>query len=208
MQLYKYPRTYHLPWSLGATDDDKVISETSIFNNCEVVVTEKLDGENTSMYSDYYHARSLDGRNHWSRDWVKNFHSKIKHNIPEGYRICGENLFAKHSIGYDDLESYFYGFSMWHEDTCLSWDETLEWFELIGIKSVKILYRGSFDEKLICNLQKSLDFSKQEGYVLRKVDSFKMNQFKNNVAKFVRANHITTENHWMYGEIEQNQIRK
>jgi len=37
----------------------------------EVVVTEKMDGENTTMYCDNIHARSIDGRHHPSRDWVK-----------------------------------------------------------------------------------------------------------------------------------------
>lgn len=206
IRYYKYPRTYHLPWSLGITDDDKVLKDVSIFNGREVVITEKLDGENSNLYSDYYHARSIDGRSHWSRDWVKNFHSKIMGDIPEGYRICGENLFAKHSIGYTNLSSYFYGFGIWNEDTCLSWDETLEWFQLISIQPVNVLYRGMFDENIIRNLQKSLDFSQQEGYVLRVADSFKMSQFKNCVAKFVRKNHIVSSTHWMYDRIEQNKI--
>ena len=206
VRYYKYPRTYHLPWSPGVTDDDKVIKDISIFNGREIVISEKLDGENTSLYPDYIHARSIDGRNHWSRDWVKNFHSKIIGDIPEGYRICGENLYAKHSIGYTNLSSYFYGFSIWNDDTCLNWDETLEWFKLMGIQPVNILYRGMFDEKVVRNLQNTLDFSKQEGYVLRVVDQFKMNQFKSSVAKYVRKNHILSSNHWMYDKIEKNQL--
>ena len=94
VKYYKYPRTYHLPWSPGINDDDKVISNINIFRDHEVVITEKLDGENSSLYSDYIHARSIDGRHHWSRDWVKNFHSKICWEIPQGFRVCGENLYA------------------------------------------------------------------------------------------------------------------
>ena len=208
VKYYKYPRTFHLPWSLGITSDDKVLNDTSIFDGSEIVITEKMDGENQNLYPNYFHARSIDGRGHPSRDWVKNFHGKIKSDIPEGYRICGENLFAKHSIEYTNLKSYFYGFSMWKEDTCLGWDETLEWFELIGIQPVNTLYRGIYDEKLVRNLQNTLDFSKQEGYVLRKVSSFKMPQFKESVAKFVRKSHVTSANHWMHDAIEQNKIEK
>ena len=50
----KYPRTYHLPWSEGRTDDDKVLSDDSQFIGKYVVVTEKMDGENTTIYSDGY----------------------------------------------------------------------------------------------------------------------------------------------------------
>lgn len=46
MKRYKYPRTYHLSSSPGKTSDDKVISDMSEFEGKEVVVTEKMDGEN------------------------------------------------------------------------------------------------------------------------------------------------------------------
>ena len=41
----KYPRTSHLPWSLGSTDDDKMLQSVDHFIGQEVVVTVKLDGE-------------------------------------------------------------------------------------------------------------------------------------------------------------------
>ncbi|MFT5465446.1 MAG: hypothetical protein ACI8UO_000541 [Verrucomicrobiales bacterium] len=56
----KYPRTLHLPWSPGSTNDDCFLNGVSHFEGREVVVTEKLDGENTSMYRGGIHARTLD----------------------------------------------------------------------------------------------------------------------------------------------------
>ena len=76
LQYVKYPRTWHLPWSPGATKDDRVLPDTAHFNSQEVVVTVKMDGENTTLYPDYLHARSLDSRNHPSRNWIKNLHSQ------------------------------------------------------------------------------------------------------------------------------------
>ena len=38
---YKYPRTYHLPFSPGFTSDDKVLKDDSQFYGKRVVVTEK-----------------------------------------------------------------------------------------------------------------------------------------------------------------------
>lgn len=206
VKYYKYPRTYHLPWSPGINDDDKVISDINIFRDHEVVITEKMDGENCAMYADYIHARSIDGRAHWSRDWVKNFHSKICWEIPEGFRICGENLYAKHSIAYNALDTYFYGFGVWNEDTCLSWDETIEYLTLLGINPVRVLYRGPFSMSEIARVQKTINFTMTEGYVMRKTHSFKLNQFKVNVGKYVRANHVQTKNHWMYDRIETNKL--
>ena len=203
----KYPRTTHVPWSPGMNEDDRILRDMNNFKGKEVVVTIKLDGENTSIYSDYIHARSLDGRNHPSRNWVKNFWSGISQDIPERWRVCGENLYAKHSISYDDLESYFYGFSIWNDkNICLSWDETLEWFKLLGIAPVPEVYRGMYDEKAI----KAIDMPWEtcEGYVIRTVDAFPFIDFKKNVAKCVRKGHITTTKHWMHGQImEINKLK-
>ncbi|MCP4498573.1 MAG: RNA ligase family protein [Deltaproteobacteria bacterium] len=117
----KYPRTRHLPWSPRASSDDVHLTTTRIFQNAEVVVTEKMDGENTTLYSDFSHARSLDGRHHDFRNWVKALQGRIGHQIPAGWRLCGENLFERHSISYEALPSYFLLFSIWNDDNlCLS----------------------------------------------------------------------------------------
>ncbi len=202
----KYPRTPHLPWSSGATSDDVRHTGVSHFAGLNVVVTEKMDGENTSLYSDHIHARSLDSRHHPSRDWVKQWHAKFAHNIPEGWRICGENLFARHSIAYEKLDSYFYGFSIWNADNvCLSWDETLEWFTLLKVRCVPIIYQGLWNESLISGLR--LDTAKQEGYVVRVADSFAYENFAQSVSKWVRADHVTTEKHWMHSEVIPNGLK-
>jgi hypothetical protein len=74
-----------------------------------------MDWENSSMYRDYFHARGVEGRSHPCRSWVKRFWSSITMEIPEEWRVCGENLYAKRSIHYVDLPSYFMGFSIWNE---------------------------------------------------------------------------------------------
>lgn len=207
--LYKYPRTYHLPWSLGFTSDDKVLRSTDHFLEKEVVVTVKMDGENTSIYRDYIHARSLDSKSHVSRDWLKNFAKNFQHDIPEGYRICGENMFAKHSIHYKNLKSYFYLFSVWNNDICLDWDSTVEWAALLGVEVVPVIYRGIWDENIIKNIySENFENDEMEGYVVRSTSSFFISDFSINVAKFVRKDHVQTEKHWMNQEIVRNEIKK
>lgn len=98
-----YPRTPHLPWSPGASGDDVRTGDLSGLRGLEVVVTEKLDGENTTLYQDGLHARSLDSAHHPSRTWVKALQGRIGPSIPAGWRICGENLYARHSIPYREL---------------------------------------------------------------------------------------------------------
>jgi hypothetical protein len=196
----KYPRTYHLPWSLGKNDDDKNHTSDKQWEGMEVVVTVKMDGENTTMYNDYIHARSIDSRNHPSRNWVKNYWSTIAHDIPFGWRVCGENLYAKHSIGYTSLLSYFNGFSIWNSlNECLSWDDSLEWFKLLGITPVQEMYRGPYDRDAIQQFTKQIDFSIQEGYVLRPTNGFAYKDFSRLVGKFVRPNHVQTTVHWFTG---------
>lgn len=205
----KYPRTNHVPWSPGMNDDDRMFENTEQWENIEVIVTEKMDGENTSLYSDYIHARSLDGRSHPSRDWVKNFHATIAHDIPEGWRVCGENMFAVHSIKYENLKSYFYGFSIWNEkNECLPWKETLEWFDLLGIQPVPVMYRGIYNRALIERMGKTLDWKEFEGYVIRPADGFPFSDFKKVVGKWVRKGHVQTIKHWMHGQIMENNLLK
>lgn len=206
----KYPRTYHLPWSEGINNDDRIIPTLKGFIDREVIVTKKMDGENTTMYRDHIHARSLDGLNHPSRNWVKNFWSGLSHEIPEGWRICGENLFATHSIAYEDLPSYFLGFSIWNErNYCLPWDETLEWFDLLGITPVETLFHGTYDENEIKKIWNKLNWETDEGYIMRTFQGFDFSEFKYNVAKFVRKGHVQTQKHWLFGkhDIPSNKMR-
>lgn len=203
----KYPRTFHLDFSPGIGSDDKVMRSYDLMEGREVVVTIKMDGENCTMGSNYIHARSPDGVYHQSRDWVKGFHGMIKHMIGVGDRICGENLYAQHSISYDQLDSYFYGFSYWSGNRCWDWDSTLELFESLNIVSPKELYRGIFDVAILVGLSNGLDTERDEGYVVRVVDSFTIDDFSRVVAKWVRKGHVETDDHWMFRQIIPNKLR-
>lgn len=202
----KYPRTSHLEWSPGATSDDKVQYDLSNFYGKEIVITEKMDGENTTMMNDCYYARSLDSNNHPSRNYVKGMWGSIKHNIPDNFRICGENLYAKHSIGYDNLEDYFLVFSIWDGDLCLSWKETLEYCELLGLKTVPVLYEGIYPDEDLREAEKYLDTEITEGYVIRLASNFVLKDFSKSVVKWVRGNHVQTDEHWTKGNITPNKL--
>jgi hypothetical protein len=204
---YKYPRTYHLPWSDGKTDDDKILDDVSSFKNKEVIVTEKLDGENTTLYSDNFHARSLDGAHHPSRNWIKSLWGNIRYLIPENHRLCGENVFAKHAIHYRNLPTYFFVFSIWDGDICLSWDDTVKLASSLGLATAPLLYEGVFDENLIKSLHRETGVwgDPSEGYVVRTRGSFEYSEFKKNVAKYVRKNHVVeSSRHWRTSTIIEN----
>lgn len=208
----KYPRTFHCPWSGYVGEDDRIATDLGVFNE-RIVVTEKMDGENTTMYRDKLHARSVDGNSHWTQSYVRSIHSRIAYEIPEDWRICGENLYAKHSIEYTDLESYFYIFSIWNEkNECLSWNETVEWCELLDLPHVPVLFDGKWTEqpeKIHKHLwEKKVDEKCHEGYVIRSADKFAYNEFRSKVLKYVRKNHVTTATHWKYSNITINKLNE
>lgn len=197
--LIRAPRTYHLPWSAGMHNDDRMMPTTEFLEGRRVIATEKMDGENTSIYTRDLHARSPDGRSHPSRDRVKAWASRFQHEIPEDWRLVGENLTAVHSIAYTDLPHIFLGFQVWNEQNiCLSWDETLEWFQLLGITPVRVLYDGPWDPAALSALyDHRRDWESREGYVVRLADSFAMSEYPRAVGKFVRENHVqTAKHHW------------
>lgn len=207
----KYPRTLHAPWSPGATSDDKVHTDMDYFNNKRVVVTLKMDGENSTLTPERCYARSIDSRDHPSRHWLKLFHATIRSNLDADEFICGENLFAQHSIHYDDLESYFVGFSLWQkiDETamCVDWDSTIKRFDELDVQPVEVIYDGIFNEKLIKNAFEPFA-NAHEGYVIRIAESFPREDFAKCVAKFVRKNHVQTDEHWMYKSIIKNKLKE
>lgn len=209
----KYPRTYHLPWSPGLTSDDRMMESIERLQGREVVVSLKMDGENTTLYNDYIHARSLDSRSDITRHWVKNLHAQISHEIPDGWRLSVENLFAKHTIKYSNLKTFAYLFAIWNDkNQCLSWDETQEWAELLGLQLIPTLYRGIFDENLLKEkvYQPMYDGNEMEGYVVRVSDSFHYKDFRHYVGKYVTRSFkdrvANAHGHWRHQAIERNSL--
>lgn len=207
----KYPRTLHLPYSPSAkAKDERTMTDLLALESQHFVVTAKLDGENTTMYSDFIHARSLDYAPHPSRNWVKKLHADIGWQIPPGWRVCGENVYAKHSIHYKNLDSYFYVFSVWNDrNTCLSWQDTRDWADLLGLETVPVLFDGIYDELTISKIEpRNFDGDECEGYVVRRASEFHFKEFKKQVAQWVRKDHVQTHAFWRTAQVIPNGILK
>lgn len=208
LKYIKYPRTYHCSWSENLQNDDRMHQDISFFDGKEVIGSIKVDGECTSLYSDYIHARSIDSKHHESRSWVKKLHGQIAHEIPKGYRICGENMYAKHSIHYKHLLSYFYVYSVWDENnTALTWDETVEWSYLLNLLTVPVFYRGIWDKEKVH--EGFLDYQKRsldpvEGYVIRLAGRIVYKDYRRSYMKFVRKDHVQTSEFWMTEPVVPN----
>ena len=217
----KYPRTYHLPYSPGATSDDKISNDVSGLIGEEIVILEKLDGENCNFVKDGVYARSHASFtiSPWSRE-VRMMHSMIKNDLYDNISLFGENMEGIHSIEYLDLESYFYLFNIREEGRWYSWDEMLEIAYLLDLKTVPVFWRGIVNSEL--ELKKLVEqFTKGEsklggvnplksseivednqrqkvieGVVIRTTKSFYDEDFSNNVLKWVRKDHVTTDKFW------------
>ena len=210
--LQKYPRTPHLPWS---RPDESDIWMSEQFNPYDrVVVTEKLDGENTSVYADgKTHARSMDSRGHVSRNYIKGLAGEIAHVTRsvhgEDIVILGENVYAKHSIKYDSLEDWFYIFGIRNEKYMFPWEYVKIIAKTLNLKTVPVLWTGywkDFKHEDVWPRQSAFG-ADCEGYVVRNADGFPVVNFRKNVAKYVRPNHIQTDEHWMKQQVVKNGLK-
>lgn len=199
-ELIKYPRTPHLPSSPGATSDDKhITAETLAYlsSGIELVVSEKMDGGNLSFSRSHFFARSLDSGTHSWDTKAKALWANIRWDIPEGWRISGESLHARRSVGYENLDDIYLVFGIWDEtNTLLDWDSMTEYATLLGLHTVPLLYRGTDFNKAVNAWKETKDTSISEGFVVRSAGRIAYEDFGNNFAKWVRPNHVTTSASW------------
>lgn len=209
-----------------------MLASVDHFLNVPVVVTEKMDGSNLCMTRHAVFARSHNGPpTHTSFDFAKSLHAGVRHAIPEHLSVFGEYLFAVHSIRYEQLPGYFLIFGVREDNTgkWWSWDMVEEMAQELGFPTVPVLHRSStfvaadgnaygmglFETeaqlKAECNLEYlcrnngKWDNDISEGYVVRLAGEF--TDFSKSVAKWVRANHVQTDQHWMFKEIERNKLK-
>lgn len=212
----KYPRTPHLPQSPGGTRDDRRLADLSSFVGRPLVVTEKLDGSNVCLEAGGCFARSHGhAPAHPSFDALKALHAALRHRIPDGLQIFGEWLFARHSLHYTCLPSYLLIFGARDLKTLrwASWAEVGLWAEELQVPTVPEI--ASFEAANDRDLDARLDAiagadpvsrygGSREGYVVRRADGFSDLDFERAVCKWVRAGHVTTDEHWRSQAIVRN----
>lgn len=214
----KYNRTFHFPWSKGASSDDKIAKSVSNFLNKEIVITEKLDGSCASLESDNCFARSHNGPpTHPSFDSLKALHANIKYKIPKNFQIFGEYCYAQHSIYYNKLPGIFMIFNIRDllKDVWYSWNDVELWASDLNLPTVPLLFKGKVSsekelEKLTSGFMNkpSLYGDTREGIVARLSNEFKDEDFSKSVLKMVRPNHVNTDEHWSHQIIKPNKVMK
>lgn len=212
----KYPRTYHLPWSPGCSDDDKILDSVNHLLGKQIVITEKVDGGNCALTQQGVFARTHGSiAKHPAFDPIKTLWASIRFEIPETYSIFGEAAYAKHSIAYNALPGLFLTFNIRDDSTSrwLSWDDVKEISGALGLPTVPVLWEGvvTSPEALKAKINDLLAEGSRcggeaiEGVVVRLHEGF--TDLSASTAKWVRAGHVQTDEHWMLQVVTPNKVR-
>ena len=221
--FYKFPRTPHVFHSKGTVDDKKLSFNASIelINHPGLVVEEKLDGSNTGIQfieNDLFmqnRGHKIGAGEHEQynqfKAWVQVFREQLFEILGNRFILYGEWLLARHSIEYDQLPHYFFGFDVYNKDKkhFLDTKTREKMFTGSPIYLVPVVHRGPLQnqkelEKLITTSRYGSD--QAEGLYL-KIES---NNKIINRAKFVRESFtqkLAEDNsHWKYRQMKMNQL--
>ncbi len=212
----KYPRSFHLPWSPGGTSDDKRLRDVSALVGAELVITEKCDGSNLTYTRHHVFSRSHSGPPaHPSFDLAKATHGRIAHLLSEGLSVFCEYCYAVHSIAYASLPDFSLVFGVRDDVSGLwwDWDMTAAQAADLGLPTVPVLFRGavSTEEELRALTEKlarepSLFGGQREGVVVRRAGQFEDSAFSRSLGKWVRKDHVQTDEHWMFQAITPQRL--
>jgi hypothetical protein len=226
----KFPRIPHLPWSPGGTRDDKRLPRIDSFLGRQIVITEKMDGSNLCMRHDAVYARSHSGMpTHKSFDLAKRLHAQLRHKIQPGISIFGEWCYAVHSIKYSSLPGFFLVFATRQESGpeqiefdvmyppvpfWWKWDMVEVRANYMELPTAPLLFQGVVKTEIeLKNLTEelaskpSLFGMDREGLVIRVAEDIENQEFSQHFAKWVRKDHVQTDEHWLQKPIVKQGLR-
>lgn len=127
--------------------------------------------------------------------------------------------FLSELTGREDGAAYFQVFGVYNTDLnmWLSWPETETVADVLGFPTTPVIYCESSDDnatfeteheakdELVRYARNVID-SGGEGIVVRSKFPFHYGQFSNKLGKYVRENHVKTDEHWSAREIVENRV--
>jgi len=217
----KYNRTFHLPFSPGLQNDDRRVDSVDHWLKRSIMITEKMDGSNLCFERDNIFSRSHSKYPvHESFNAAKAEWARVHHDITAGLQVFGEWCWAKHSIHYTNLPGFFMIFGVRDLRNTLWWDWSgVECLAAdLGFPTVPII-----TENIIATSERSLQNAVEtsiqsrskitnrevEGIVVRPDrwhQCFRDSEFQTKVCKWVRKDHIQTDEHWMNLSIVRNSL--
>jgi hypothetical protein len=212
----KVPSYLHLPWSAEDAREQSFMTRRELaasrLADEPVLVTEKLDGSNVRLTREAVHSRSRRDPDHDSYDLLKRWHGERGHRIPEDTVLYGEWCYAVHSVEYESLPRFYPLFVFgaldrerlrWH-----SWTALARLSEAVGFRLPPVIERrpeGVGDPEDPRPPAGTSAFGPtREGYVVRLAGAFPWSDSRRSIAKCVRADHVSTDDHWRRGPVEPN----
>ncbi len=219
--FFKFPTTPHLTiFGTGSVREDKVLTERERdeFLQHELIVEEKIDGANLGISFDgsgevhvqnrgTYLSKPYQGQ--WKKldEWLSLKLDRFFDVLHDQYILFGEWCFARHSVIYDSLPSWFVGFDIYDKQNrqFLSCRMRNNLFRQMKICQTPLLGRGRFSLLELKALFKKSLFSKtaSEGLYLR----YDKGIWLGARAKLVRPEFVQAiEIHWSRNGIIPNKL--
>jgi ATP-dependent RNA circularization protein (DNA/RNA ligase family) len=219
----KYPRIPHVPFSNITDVDDIVLDDRwmrSLFFGEEWVITEKIDGSQTSFE---FIDGKIEARNRNTKlleggmdrqytplpSWISCHYDDLWQMIGNGLILFGEWMFHVHTVEYSSLPDWFLCFDLYDKNRAsfLPFESAMETCRHHGFATVPIITRTVIRSKehLLSYIGKSAFTSGQmEGIVMHSIDG-------NTHVKLVTEafkNAVDMERHWKVCTRVKNAVRK
>ena len=91
----KYPRSYHLYFSPGATSDDRIAISTDSLINTEIIITEKMDGSNTANSHPMWGKKHSDESNRRRAQKLLGKNMSLESSIKKSISLRGQKSWNK-----------------------------------------------------------------------------------------------------------------
>jgi len=159
-EIHKYPRTRHIEGSrLQPGDEDLGAVCFKQLAGRHLVIEEKMDGANAGIRFDSGGKLLLQSRGHYLtgggrerhfdlfKQWAHAHADALRSALGNRYVLYGEWLYAKHTVFYDDLPSYFMEFDVLDtvDGSFLDTPRRAELLRGIPVTSVRVLFTGTLN---------------------------------------------------------------
>lgn len=215
----KYSKTYRIrvpqfdvkgKFMLSGADTQSLLSG-------QVVIQEKLDGANVAVIGTKQEPGwrlqkrgSLLGPGDHEQfnyfvNWAHKNFEKMKQ-VPEGWVVYGELMYAQHNIYYDKLPSYFLVFDIWNGDKFLGPMELTGFCQRVGLHHVPILYYGPAPARtdLVKYIPENSMYGtgRSEGIVVKNWKK----QLKGKIVRPEFMKEVDESDHWMEKSVVKNKL--
>lgn len=218
----KYEKTYriivpqvNLPGKLSLSKD-----EANSLLNGEVIVEEKLDGANTGIIRhkqgfSLQKRGSLVGQSeHAQFQYFHNWSSYQNYdklmNLPNGFIVYGELMYACHTVYYDELPDYFLVFDIINtkKERWMDRDERDDFCNQYKLHQVPLINKGYFHlDELYGMIPDKSNFGNEpaEGIVIKRYTKKGYIRTKLVRPEFVKR--LEENEHWIHSSLKVNKLK-